>query len=576
LLAPTSALSSRLTAVCFSLSLLSAALYSVLAVRPAFSESYVVQEDARQHVFWMRRFQDPELFQGDILADYFQAVAPTGYSAFYRLFATVGIDPLLLSKALPVALAVLLAAYAFKTSLLIFPVPAAALVATLLLNQSIWFEDDLISATPRAFFAPLFLAFLYYLLRRAWLPCLGAISLQALFYPPAALISAAVLILWPWEPERGLRRFSGCRGTYIWCLSGACAALLVLLWQANVPAQFGPVVSAAEARLLPDFSPGGRTPFFRQSPWIFWITGSRSGIVPEPLVPPLLWTGVTLPLFLYSRGNFPLAAHVAAGVRPLPQIVLASFGAFLLAHLTLFKLYYPSRYTGYTLRIVMALAAGIALTILVEAAFRWATGGEGRLQPARRALAAAAVAILALLLVGYPTFAAATGDQFPVTRFAHGRHRELYEFFGQQPKDILIASLADEAENLPTFAKRSILVGEEYFLPLHAGYYRQLRARASDLIQAQYAEDAATLTAAIEKYGVDFWLLHRSAFTPAHVAGNRWIRQFEPAATDALATLRRGGVPVLARLADTCATLRVDSYLTLSAECILQQAAARR
>jgi hypothetical protein len=61
LLAPASALGSRVTAVYFCLSLLSAAVYGVLAVQPGFSDGYVVQDDARQHIFWMRRFQDPEL-----------------------------------------------------------------------------------------------------------------------------------------------------------------------------------------------------------------------------------------------------------------------------------------------------------------------------------------------------------------------------------------------------------------------------------------------------------------------------------------------------------------------------------
>jgi hypothetical protein len=35
-----------------------------------------------------------------------------------------------------------------------------------------------------------------------------------------------------------------------------------------------------------------------------------------------------------------------------------------------------------------------------------------------------------------------------------------------QPQDIRIASLAEEANNIPTFAQRSILVGREYAIPI--------------------------------------------------------------------------------------------------------------
>jgi len=77
--------------VWLTLSLLIATLYGTLALQPAFSSEYVVQDDARQHVFWMRRFLDPELFPNDIIANYFQSVAPLGYRALYYFMAKLGL-----------------------------------------------------------------------------------------------------------------------------------------------------------------------------------------------------------------------------------------------------------------------------------------------------------------------------------------------------------------------------------------------------------------------------------------------------------------------------------------------------
>ena len=52
-----------------------------------------MQDDARQHVFWMQRFIDSELFPHDLIADYFQSVAPTGYTTLYRIAAALGSIP---------------------------------------------------------------------------------------------------------------------------------------------------------------------------------------------------------------------------------------------------------------------------------------------------------------------------------------------------------------------------------------------------------------------------------------------------------------------------------------------------
>lgn len=49
----------------------------------------------------MQRFLEPDLFPQDIIADYFQSVTPYGYTNLYRLIATLGIEPLLFNKILP-------------------------------------------------------------------------------------------------------------------------------------------------------------------------------------------------------------------------------------------------------------------------------------------------------------------------------------------------------------------------------------------------------------------------------------------------------------------------------------------
>ena len=69
----------------------------------------------------------------------------------------------------------------------------------------------------------------------------------------------------------------------------------------------------------------------------------------------------------------------------------------------------------------------------------------------------------------------------------------LVKYLAEQPKDMLVASLSEEANNIPAFAQRSILVGREFAMAYHPIYFRQIKRRAVDLLQAQYSPDLKSL-----------------------------------------------------------------------------------
>lgn len=546
----------------FSLSLTFAAIYGLLGLRIAFSSEYVVQDDARQHVFWMWRFLDPTLFPNDLIADYFQSVDPLGYTTIYRLFALLGIDPIVLSKFLPIVLGLITTGYCFGICLELLPVPMAGFIASLLLNQNIWMGDDLVSATPRAFVYPLFVAFLYYVLRRQRLQCLVAIALLGVFYPPLLFIEAGILILGLLRWEGWLPRLSENRLDYRFCLPGLGVALLVMLPYALNSSEFGPVVTGIEARALPEFNRGGRIPFFDDDPWDFWLYGRDSGIMKQGFEPLLSWTGLLLPILLQYPSRFPLVKQIASRVTLLPQIILASIGMFLVAHILLYKVFAPSRYTRYSLRLVIILAAGMALTVILDAVWRWARQ-QAKPTGQRLFLVLGLTALLGGALVLYPSFL-----EFPKTNYIVGKKPALYEFFQEQPKDILIASLSREADNLPPFSKRSILVGWEYANPYHVGYYSQIRQRATDMIRAQYSQDLAEVQNFIRTYRVNFLLLDANSFTPEYLSTNRWFRQWKPIAKNVLAQMEQGITPALSNVMDRCAVFDTESLVVLEADCI--------
>lgn len=559
---PTQSSTSR-TIFWFSLSLTFAAIYSLLALQQAFTNEYIVQDDARQHIFWMRRFLDPNLFPHDWIADYFQSVAPAGYTTLYQAMAWLGIDPIALGKLLPLGLSLITTAYGFSVVMELLPVPIAGFITTLLLNQNLWMRDGYVSATPRAFLYPIFLAFLYYLLRRSLWGCLGTIALQILFYPAYGLVAAGMLLLRLIQWQSGKLCWSSDRQDYYICAAGLGLTLVMMLLYLKSVSHFAPTITASEAKALPDFVSGGRASFFRKDPIKFWLTGSRSGLLPRSLFTPVtLCTGFLLPGLLYLPKQFPLVKRLRQ-VTLIPQLLLVGTGWFLVAHAMLFKLHLPSRYTGYTFLLAIVLAAGIVLTLMLDAVYQWIQTAQS-VQRFQSILAIAIITLIASSLLLYPSIA----KSFPVTGYLAGKVPELYQFFAKQPKDIMIASLSPEANNLPTFSQRSILVGSEYAVPYHVGYYQEFRQRASNLIRAQYSPDLNIVKQFIQQYSVDFWILEPDSFTPKYLTKNSWIKQYQPAASEAANSLEQGDIPVLQQMLKCCLVFNLDHFSVIDTQCI--------
>lgn len=267
------------------------------------------------------------------------------------------------------------------------------------------------------------------------------------------------------------------RGSNVYLLLAAGFALTLLcLWPyLHQVGAFGSLVTYAEARRMPEFGPEGRVTFFLPTWWGYWVAGN-AGIHSLPTRPPWFLAAFLWPVLRRFPDRFPVLKVVPRGVRPVPQIIGAALSLFLIAHLLLFRLYLPNRYTQSVTRVVLILLGGGVLLALVDAALRWA---ESR----PRVSGAAALGFIALLgvVTGYPLLLPA----FPIGGYIQGTAPGLYHFFANQPTTIRIASLADEAENLPILCRRSIIIGAESAVPFHPAHYLPLCARGLQNARAQ-------------------------------------------------------------------------------------------
>ncbi|NET09748.1 MAG: hypothetical protein F6K16_34615, partial [Symploca sp. SIO2B6] len=403
------------------LSLGFALFYSLLALQQAFSGDYVVQDDARQHVFWMQRFLDSTAFPDDLIADYFQSVAPAGYRFVYHVAAWLGISPLFFHKILPVGLNLLTAGLWFRASMGLFPLPSAAFCSSIVLAQGLSLTDAIVSGTPKAFIYPLLLLFIDGAIRQQRFVAWGAIALQGLFYPQLVLISAGVLCLQLVEWKQGRLGMVSDQRDRIFSMGGLVVAFLVLLPYAIQTSAYGPTLTLEEARQLPELAmKGSRSRFFYDGePSAYWLRG-RSGLRLATIFTPvtnLLGIGLLLLPWLPKKNT--LLQHLHPRIHLLPQLVLASLGCFFLSHLLLFRLHLPSRYTQHSIRVVVSLAASIVVTTLLHQLWQWGIGTWGRgTQIAAKQKQIAGMRIFAIplfiALSGAVVFYPAWVSQFPL------------------------------------------------------------------------------------------------------------------------------------------------------------------
>ena len=543
--------------------LLFGAYAAVFGLIEAFSSPYVIQDDARQHVFWMQRFEIPELFLGDPAADYFQSVAPVGYVSLYRWLAYLGIDPMTASRILPLPITLIYAVAAYAVGFAIARKPVAGFLVAWVAVQNVWLLPDVSSATPRAFLYPLFMAFLAFaMLRRPYWATLAVLGI-GVFYPAYAILAGgiAVLISVDWRAGR-LSRVGEPRKlqTAVFCF---VASLSVLAVYALHSGGYGPVVSRSEAVTMPEFWTGGRSQFFDADSIRFWTCGDRSGLLPPEWcqLRDLYWgpfsaTFLLIPIFLgVLILPFVYRERFTDALMVLPRVLLAGIGIYFAAHAVLFDLHLPGRYTQHSFRIVFDISLGLLLFLVVRGLSRRAA------ESARGGIAthSAAIAAFAAFLLFFPLVVGAYGFRGYVT----GGTPALYEFLQRAPQNATVVSLEEELSNIPAFTGRSAVGAMEHSIPYHLGYYLPFRERVRALAVGQYTDDQAVLAGVIERLSPAYWLLSESSYEARHVRDSWWALQFPE-----IASRMDEKQSVLRDLSDDCEVLKDGSYRLIDATCL--------
>jgi len=466
------------------------ALVFVGAHLPGLTNAHVVNDDVRQQLFWMQRWLDPELYPGDILADYARHYVPWGVQGVYWL-ASRAMSPLVFSKILPGLLFVGLglALYGLGRT---YGGRAAAWSTLALLWLDPFFLDRLAGGLARGFAAPLLaLGWWGWASGRSRVIAL-ALLLQSIFIPYAAVLFGTALGLgWLWAKaqRRQAEPFPSRRWHFV---VGAGAASMVGAFSHSFSAAgYGPLVGGLAS---PEFGPTGRFPLLPfgspgyellVEPWLWLAPFREGGFVCGVLAVLALGT------VLFVGGRRVLAAASTGLAAPVVHMMAASLLLYALARTFPLSLFFASRYLEHTAHLLLVVALGASL---------------GRLLPPL-SRTAAAVCLLVVVLLG-------TARQHGVGLFDYSANVALYDRLQALPKDALIAGHPYVMDSALTFGRRRVLATFELAHPWAHGYWRWLRPRIEDVLRAYYAAEPSEVLLVSQRYGIDFWVVDERHFAP--------------------------------------------------------------
>jgi hypothetical protein len=545
------------------------AIPAVSALVRSFSSAFVVQDDARQFLFWMARWDDPGLFHDDVVAGYWYSVSPWLFADLYRALDAIGIPPLIAAKLIPPVLIVLTACYAFRLAHALGRDAIVAFVAALAVLIVIAHEDSVFSATPRGFALPLFLIALDGVVRGRVLQAAAGQFLAAAIYPHIALVALGIAGLTVLRFEPRLRLDLSVRWlAMIAAMTAATAGgLLPILLDIG---RYGPVVDLNGAGTMPAFGHDGRIPVLTKQGVIDRLCSPVIGLEPRliacngPADPRFLLTviylGAPAAFFAWYRLRQAKAGPpTPIGVEIYLYALIVGLAGFAIAWQVPFRLYWPGRFVLRPLTVLLPLEYGHLVGLGIASLLarpHFAPGGRGF---AKMACGWGFVVVLV---------AAAASLVAISPRNRRPNEVPLIQAIAALPPQTVAAGFVMDMDFVPVLAKRSALFTWEHSVPIHLGYFRQIEERMRDMVEAEFTPEPGILAADLTRWSVGVYVIRKDRLAdPEHGTG------FESFVPDAFARgreRRQGAATALSRLAPACTIKEFGATVMLDAACLVQ------
>ncbi len=482
----------------------------------------LIQDDGRHFVAWLRGLDDPGLFPGDPIAQMFGTLTPALYKALYYPAVMAGIDVVRWHMLVVIPLSVLLFLWSADRFIVVF-LSEPAQRAVVLLCLAITYFNLYGVGLPRSFGpAIVLLAIGAFATERRWLLA-AVMALGTNMYPAAAMTAGGGLACAEALRLAAERRIDSRAAMTLAIAAGSgLVGLLVFLASA---ADLGPTMTAAEARALPIFQPGGRAAYFTGNTLFQVSCGSRARLLQLCGRGELWWIGYPLTLLVVVGGILLLRRRRTAAWRLLAGLCLSGLILFAIATVIAFKAHLPARYSFHSIGLVFNVVLFLGLAACAGALARW-----------RRSYALAPALTALGVLVAVTGYAGYRGkdmisDGYPALSAA----------LRTLPADTLVAGTSSYLDNVPAFAARPVYAALQLVVPYKRNYYREMEARTATLATLYGATDRAEWLAAHERSGIDVYVVSTGG------TGNAWTRSFPVAPQPGTQTIFAENGPATAR-----------------------------
>ena len=523
---------------------------------------YVINHDAMLHIFWMQSFHNPALFRGDLLAEYSRYFLPLGIKALYWL-TSFAWDPLAVSKVVPVFVFSLSAYYVFKLVRVSTDSDYCGLLGAGIFMVSWCFMQRIVGGHARAFGFLLLSMAMYYAIKKKHRAVSLVLISECLFYPivffPSVTVYAASLV-----SRKGRRlSLSLTAGTSRLFLATLLACGLIVAGKYASPPgpalgkmatrsqilenpvfyQFGcstelrlPMPSLYESvknNLEYAFAPGQFVcirvyPGAALRKALFWDSRFKRDvmIITQRLDLKIPGSGRAIRGFLFSKYGecvspvFLIAFYVsllglgiglASRRVRLPRefffLFCASIAWYYIARLFLPRLFIPTRYLEYPLRLtgLVLFCGGVGAM----------TARLGRGIPGK----VVRVAILAVIVLSFLHF------KKPIFLADLSGHEEMYRFCASLPEDTVIAGHPQLVNGIPLFSHRRAFVTYQLSYPFLSDYWKTVSKRTDDFFAAYYSADFRAIDGFCRANRIGWFIVDESHFSARYLAAGDFYFQ---------------------------------------------------
>ena len=535
-----------------------AALATMYVERIILFTPHVSATDTILLEYWMRRFQDPGLFQDPLTHALVQTgYVPLGSQAVYWLASWV-VDPIRFGAWGALVLAPL-------STWLVFRIvrehtawiPAAWLGAALFILS--WQNQRFSGTHPRAFAQPIVLLTVFLLMRgrTRWAAVVPAAG--ALFYPPAALVALGTLFLSA-IGARG-RRLTLERRTLVAAAASAAVVLLAYELPRIAGLSSGNLITESVARHYPEFGPNGQVPFFRGTGSILdELRANYSGFA-VTLGGSILMVMTPVVLLLRPANCRLIRKEVWA-------MGAASLILFGVSYAVLFHLYLPNRYT-YALIPFYCIVIAVSwyplwnaygeklrwllpvLAVGVPAAVVWYAGSRFDLGPllppatlrdtvvdgwvtiacavaagaalaavvyflrTDRAMGAVALIVLLCAVLAGSLLTGVVAEAGWQTSKGHdcSKDQALYSYLRTLPKRAIIAGDPKAIDCVPIEAERGVVISRKLYQPFDYTFLKIVRPRMANMLRAYYGSSRSAIADLGTRYGATDLVVDRKLLT---------------------------------------------------------------